>query len=125
MTTYSDKCLGSKIFWIRTTALACLSGKGVELFFKGWPQKVATGYWYEALSQQIKDYDDINTSLLLVAQMIKNQPAMKETGVHSLGSEDPLEKEMATHSSTPAWKILWREEPGGLQSTGLQRVGHD
>ena len=83
-----------------------LSGKGVELFFKGWPQRVATGYWQEALSQQIKD-DDINTSLLVVAQMIKNQPAMKETRVRSWDREDPLEKEMATHSGILAWKISW------------------
>jgi len=50
---------------------------------------------------------------------------MGETWVQSLGWEDPLEKEMATHSSTVAWKILWTEEPGRLQSMGSQRVGHD
>ena len=50
---------------------------------------------------------------------------MRETWVQSLGWEDPLEKEMATHSSTLAWKIPWTEERGGLQSTGSQRVGHD
>ena len=50
---------------------------------------------------------------------------MRETQVQSLGHEDPLEKEMATHSSILAWKIPWTEEPGGLQSMGLQRVGHD
>ena len=50
---------------------------------------------------------------------------MQETWVQSLGQEDPLEKEMATHSSTLAWRILWREQPGRLQSMGLQRVGHD
>ena len=57
--------------------------------------------------------------------MVKNLPAMQETQetwVRSLGQEDPLEKEMATHSSILAWKILWTEEPGGLQSMGLQRV---
>ena len=54
-----------------------------------------------------------------MAQMAKNLPAMQETGVRSLGWEDPLEKAMATHSSTLAWKIPWTEEPGGLQSTGL------
>ena len=52
-------------------------------------------------------------------------PAMWETQVRSLGGEDPLEKEMATHSSILAWGIPWMEEPGGLQSTGLQRVRHD
>ena len=61
----------------------------------------------------------------LVAQTVKCLPAMQETCVRSLGQEDPLEKEMATHSTTLAWKIPWTEEPGRLQSTGLQRVGHD
>ena len=61
----------------------------------------------------------------LVAQSIKNLPAMQETQVQSLGWEDPLEKGMATHSSILAWRIPWTEEPGELQSMGLQRVGHD
>ena len=61
----------------------------------------------------------------LVAQRLKCLPAMQETWVRSLGREDPLEKEMATHSSILAWRIPWTEEPGGLQSTGSQRVGHD
>ena len=61
----------------------------------------------------------------LVAQMVKRLPAMRETWVQPLGQEDPLGKEMATHSSTFAWKIPWTEEPGRLQSMGLQRVGHD
>ena len=56
--------------------------------------------------------------------MVKN-PAMWETWVLSLGQEDPLEEEMATHSSILAWEIPWTEEPGGIQSMGLQRVGHD
>ena len=57
--------------------------------------------------------------------MVKHLPAMWETRVRSLGQEDLLEKEMATHSSTLAWKIPWTEEPGELQAMGLQRVGHD
>ena len=61
----------------------------------------------------------------LVAQTVKHLPAMWETQVQSLGQEDPLEKEMEIHSSTLAWKIPWTEEPDRLQSTGLQRVGHD
>ena len=61
----------------------------------------------------------------LVAQRLKHLPARQKTWVRSLGWEDPLEKEMATHSSILAWRIPWMEEPGGLQSTGLQRVGHD
>ena len=61
----------------------------------------------------------------LVAQMKKHLPAMQETQVQSLGQEDPLEKQMATHSSILAWRLPWTEEPGGLQSTGLQRVRHN
>ena len=61
----------------------------------------------------------------LVAQLVKNPPAMWENWVQSLGWEDALEKEMATHSHILAWKISWTEEPGGLQSMGLQRVEHD
>ena len=58
-------------------------------------------------------------------EMVKNPPAVQETQVGSLGQEDPLEEEMAAHSSILAWRIPWMEEPGGLQSTGSQRVGHD
>ena len=61
----------------------------------------------------------------LVAQRLKHLPAVRETWVRSLGWEDLLEKGMATHSSILAWRIPWTEEPGGLQSTGSQRVGHD
>ena len=61
----------------------------------------------------------------LVAQTVKRQSTMWDTWVRSLGREDPLEKEMAIHSSTIAWKIPWTEEPGRLQSMGSQRVGHD
>ena len=60
-----------------------------------------------------------------MAQTVKHLPAVWETQVPSLGWEDPLEKEMATHSSTLAWKIPWTEEPGRLQSMGSQRVRHD
>ena len=61
----------------------------------------------------------------LVIQTVKHLPAMRETWVRSLGQEDALEKEMATHSNTLARKIPWTEEPSSLQSTGSQRVGHD
>ena len=61
----------------------------------------------------------------LVAQMVKNLPAMQETCVQSLGWEDPLEKGMIIHSSILAWKIPWTEEPGRLQSMESQRVGHN
>ena len=60
-----------------------------------------------------------------MAQSVKNPPAMQETQVRSLGREFPLEKEMASHSSILAWKTPWTEEPGGLQSMGSQRAGHD
>ena len=63
--------------------------------------------------------------LTLVVQTVKHLPAMWKTWVQSLGGEDSLEKEMATHSSTLAWKIPWVEEPCRLQSMGLQRVGQD
>ena len=61
----------------------------------------------------------------LVAQMVKNLPALQETWVQSLGQEHALEKKMATHSNILAWRIPWTEEPGGLQSIGSQRVRHD
>ena len=57
--------------------------------------------------------------------MVKNPPAMQETWVQSLGQDDPLEEEVATHSSILAWETPWTEEPGGLQSMGSQRVRHD
>ena len=61
----------------------------------------------------------------LIAESVKNMPAMQETWVQSLGWEDHLEKGIATYSSILAWRILWTEEPEGLQSLGSQRVGHD
>ena len=61
----------------------------------------------------------------LVAQMVKNLTTVQETQVHSLGLVNPLEEGMATHSSVLAWRIPWTEEPGGLQSMGSQRVGHN
>ena len=78
------------------------------------------------MSTQIYRYRYILYSCMysLVAQMVKNSPAM-ETQVQYLGQEDTLEKEMATHSSILAWRLPWTEMPGGLQSTGSQRAGHD
>ena len=66
-----------------------------------------------------------NTGPFLVAQMVKNLLAMRVTWVQSLGQEDPLEKGIATHSNILAWRILWTEEPGGIQSMGLPRVGYN
>ena len=73
---------------------------------------------------EIKILHYCTPSASLVSQLVKNLPAVQETWVQSLGWEDPLEKEMATHSSILAWKISWTEEPGELQSMGSQRVGH-
>ena len=67
----------------------------------------------------------MDTLASLVAQKLKHLPPMGETWVLSLGQEDPLEKEMASHSSILAWRIPWTEKPSSLQSTGWQRVGHD
>ena len=67
----------------------------------------------------------LNRYMSLVAQMVKRLPSVWETWVRFLGREDPLEKEMAIHSSTIAWKIPWMEESDRLQSMGLQRVRHD
>ena len=67
----------------------------------------------------------IKVQASLITQMVKHLPTMQETWVPSLDQEDPLEKEMATYSSTLAWKIPWMEEPGSLQSMGSQRVGHN
>ena len=78
---------------------------------------------YRALEKQ--SYRRTQQFRSLVAQWLKHLPAMRETRVRSLGRKDPLEKEMATHSSTLAWGIPWTEEPGGLQSTGSQKVRHD
>ena len=65
------------------------------------------------------------TGAYLVAQTVKNPPAMQKTWVQSLSWEDPLEEDMTTHSSILAWRIPWTEEPGRLQSTGSQRVGYN
>ena len=64
----------------------------------------------------------LTEGFFLLAQMVKNTPAVRETQVRSLGQEAPMEKEMATHSSVLAWEIPWTEEPGGLRFIGLQRV---
>ena len=78
--------------------------------------------------ERVNSLKSIKKSILLislVAQLVKNLPAMRETWVRSLDWEDPLEEDMATHFSILAWRIPWTEEPGGLQSMGPQRVGHD
>ena len=79
------------------------------------------------VQQQMGNYKSIWSVLWvsLVVQLVKNPPAMQESQIQSLGKEDPLLKEMATHSHFLAWKIPWTEEPSGLQFMGSQRVGHD
>ena len=71
------------------------------------------------MSGRVKE-DAMSTSAALIAELVKNMPAMQETQVRFLGWEDPLEKEMATHSNILAWRIPWPEEPGRLQFMGLQ-----
>ena len=102
-----------------------------ELWGPGWTEKEERVWSDSCVSEQLGERwcHSPRESLLekgqLVAQRLKRLPGMQEIRVRSLGQEDPLEKAMATHSSTLAWRILWREEPGGLQSMGSQRVGHD
>ena len=87
-------------------------------------QRIARRDKKDFFSDQCKEIEE-NNRMGKMAQRLKRLPAMRETWVRSLGQEDPLEKEMATHSSTFAWRIPWMKEPGGLQSTGSQRIGHD
>ena len=79
---------------------------------------------YRSMEQNRKPRDKSMHLWTLVAQRVRRLPAMRETWVRSLGQEDPLEKEKATHSGTLAWKIPWMEKPGRLQSMGSLRVGH-
>ena len=84
--------------------------------------EVINAYCLQLLRLGVICYTLIESKVSLMAQMVKNLPAMQKTQVGSLGREDPLEEEMATHSSILAWKIPWTEEPGRLQSMRLQRV---
>ena len=91
---------------------------------------VILDYWWalnviRTLVIERKHLSTVEEKASLVAQTVKNLPAMKETWVQSLGQEDPLEKGMATHSSILAWKISWTEKPSRLQSMRIQRVTHD
>ena len=93
------------------TRVSCIVGG----FFTNWAIREAPILWLPSYLSHIYS---------LAAQRLKRLSAMWETWVRSLGWKDPLEKEMATHSSILAWRIPWTKEPGGLQSTGLQGVGH-
>ena len=77
------------------------------------------------MPRRLKFFHKLEAGASLVAERLKCLPPMWETWVRSLGREDPLEKEMVTYSSIPVWNIPWMEEPGRLQSMGLQRVRHD
>ena len=98
-------------------------GRGTAWPLISWCQESGEGWRIHQGKEPIFTEQFLCTSL--VTQMVKRLPAMWETQVRFLGLEDLLEKEMATHSSTLAWKISWMEEPGRLQSMVLQRVGHD
>ena len=109
------------------TAKACCLPGPVKTAWFHWENTVET-----ALPKPIKSLKNAIYSstqeidkIYVVAQMVKRLPTIQETWVQSLGWEDPLEKEMATHPSTLAWRIPWTEEPGRLQSLGSQRVGRD
>ena len=101
-----------------SSARWCSSYKSIRISFFRQRSKISTRLFNA-------DYSAQHCWAFLVAQMIKNLPAMRETQVQSLGQEDPLEKGMATHSSILAWRTPWTEEPGRLQYMGLQRVRRD
>ena len=88
-----------------------------------WGDQLASEYFDNVLKMYVI-LENVQAWASLVAQSIKHLPAMQEMRVRFLGWKDPLEKEMATHSSILGWRIPWTEEPGKLQSMGLQRVGH-
>ena len=101
-------------------------GKGYPLQFSGLENSMDCTVHGVAKSQtRLSNFHFYGFGASLLAQMVKNLPAMRETQVWSLGQEDPLENGMATHSSILAWRISWTEEPGRLQSVGSQRVQHD
>ena len=118
-----------------------MSQKGTRLDWNWWNKLTDNFSWYLVMWSRLS-YLNWNTHIYkvstfknsfllwtfgasLVVQTVNNLPAMQETWVWSLGQEDPLEKGKATHSNILAWRTPWTEEPGGLQPTGSQRVGHD
>ena len=109
-------------------SLSCIGeGNGNPLQYSCLENTVDRGAWRPVVHGVAKSQTRLKRLSMhaLVAQMVKNLPAVQETRVPSLGLEDALEEKMAAHSSILAWKIPWREEPGGLQSMGLQKVGHN
>ena len=108
---------------------ACQHSGGNGVVVHGEKQAVFTSVrdkkWREVEAKRSRSQVREGLPCQILAQMVKNLPGMWETQVQSLDLEDPLEKGMATHSSILAWRILWTEEPVGLQSMGSQRVAHD
>ena len=92
------------------------------LQIQGWRGSNPVIFWW---TKTLYRRGYTNSKASLVAQLVKNLPAMQKTWVRSLGQEDPLEKEVATHSSILAWRIPWTEKTGRLQCMGSQKVGHD
>ena len=110
--------------WIQSLGLEDPLEKGTATHSSILAWRISWTVWF--MGSQRVGHDWVTFTLAyLVAQTVKNLPAMPETLIQSLGREDPLEKEMAIHSSILAWEIPWTEKPGGLQSMGSQRVGHD
>ena len=105
-------------------------GNGNPLQYSCLENPMDRGAWWATVHGVAKSRTQLSDFIFYLysfpdGSVVKNLPGMQGTWVQSLGWKDPLEKEMATHSSILAWWIPWTEEPGGLQSTGLQRVGHD
>ena len=109
-----DRTRERNIFWLYAGSKIRAQGQQQSFFL-----------WGPHINPFEKKSNPVETQASLVVQKVKNLPSMQEIQVWSLGQEDPLEKEMATHSSILAWRILWTEEPGRLQSMGWQRVRHD
>ena len=97
--------------------------QGSQAFYKGRIVHTLDCELYGLLLQLLSS--TVSHRASMEAQTVKNLPAVQETQIRSLGQEDPLEKEIATHSSILAWEIPWTEKPGRVQSVGSQRVGHD
>ena len=119
---WADLCPPSKICWGHHSESDLVWRQSQKLSLEGWPHG-SVDVRLRPPEKTWKTFLLFKTSL--VAQKVKRLPTTQETWVRSLSWEDLLEKEMATTSSLLAWRIPWTEEPGGLQSTGLQRIGHD